>query len=180
VGANAKIIFRIDYDAYQRGHTQGDETCEQVGTGPVSVSVVREAARDAFIAAVVTQGVDIRSVTHLGRRPTALQATALQWRDPGCVVIGCNRTTRLETDHTVDWADTHVTQIDHLDRYCHHHHWLKTYQGWTLEPGTGKRHMHPPDNDNRPEDQVDDAELQARLENNIDQAKRRRRRGPPD
>jgi hypothetical protein len=36
---------------------------------------------DAFLAAVVTDGVDVRSVVHLGRNDTAHQRTALEVRD---------------------------------------------------------------------------------------------------
>jgi hypothetical protein len=143
-GSDAKVILRIDHTAYVRGHVEGDEICEIAGIGPVPVPVVRAAMDDAFLAAVVTKGVDVVNVAHLGRRATAHQRTALQWRDPECAVEGCHRSARLEIDHRHDWARTRHTTLRELDRMCDHHHDLKTRHGWRLAPGTGKRPMLPP------------------------------------
>jgi hypothetical protein len=143
-GADAKIIVRIDHAALMRGRVVDDEVCEIAGVGPVTVSVVRSWMSDAFVAAILTKGTDICSVVHLGRKFTALQQTALQWRDPECVVLGCNRTARLEKDHRDDWAHTHETTIQSADQYCHPHHLQKT-RGWHLEAGVGKRRLLPPD-----------------------------------
>ncbi len=149
-GADAKIIVRIDHAALLRGQAAEGETCEIAGIGPVPVSVVREWMSDAFLAAIVTKGEDICSVAHLGRRPTALQTTALQWRDPQCSVAGCSRTLRLEIDHRTGWAVTHTTEVDDLDRYCAPHHAQKTRDGWMLEAGTGKRRFLPPSHPDHP------------------------------
>jgi hypothetical protein len=143
-GADAKVIVRIDHTALARGHTEPGETCEIAGVGPVAVNVVADLMDDAFLAAVITKGVDVVNVAHLGRRVTAWQRTALQWRDPECTVEGCHQTARLEIDHRDDWARTKLTRLDALDRLCDHHHLLKTRYGWLLAPGTGKRPMHPP------------------------------------
>ena len=43
-----------------------------------------------------------------------------------------------------DWAATHQTPTDGIDRYCHPHD-LKTYHDWALVKGKGKRPMVPPD-----------------------------------
>lgn len=149
-GANAKVIARIDWPALVRGRTVDGEVCEIAGVGPVPVSVVRELCQDAFLAVVLTKGTDICSVTHLGRRHTALQVTALQWRDPECTRLGCANTVGLEYDHRDDWAHTHVTRVDQSDRLCHHDHKLKTEQGWMLENGSGKRRLLPPDHPDHP------------------------------
>jgi hypothetical protein len=154
-GADAKIILRLDYPAFVRGHTERGETCEIAGIGPVPVTVARELAQDAFIAAVITKGVDVATVAHLGRRPTALQRTALQWRDPECCVEGCHQTARLEIDHREDWARTKRTRLKSLDRLCDHHHDLKTRYGWRLDLGTGKRPTRPPPKAN-PESEGDE------------------------
>jgi hypothetical protein len=98
---------------------------------------------EAFLALVVTRGHDVINVTHLGRQFTEHQKTALEWRDPECVTLGCHNTVRLERDHRDDWARTHRTTISSADRLCHHHHQLKTL-GWRLEPGAGKRALLPP------------------------------------
>lgn len=149
-GANAKIIVRIDHAALLRGKVIEGESCEIAGIGPVPVSLVREWMQDAFLAAIVTKGVDICSVVHLGRRPKALQTTALQWRDPQCAVAGCTRTLRLEADHRTGWAVTHRTEVDDVDHLCNPHHAQKTRHGWMLEAGTGKRRFLPPHHPDHP------------------------------
>jgi len=141
-GSDAKVIVRVDHAALARGQAEPGELCEISGVGPVPVSAVdRLIDEGAFLAAVVTKGVDVLSVAHLGRQFTAHQRTALEFRDPECTVLGCNRTIGLERDHRTNWADTHVTRVDDADHLCQHHHDLKTYNGWALEPGSGKRRM---------------------------------------
>jgi hypothetical protein len=148
---NAKVIVRIDWPTLVRGWPEGGEVCEVAGIGPVPVSVVEAmlASGDAFLAAVVTRGVDVLNVAHLGRQVTDLQRTALQWRDPCCTVTECS-STFTEIDHRLDWADSKITLVGLLDRLCRHHHWLKTRHGWALVTGSGKRPMVPPDDPRHP------------------------------
>lgn len=108
------------------------------------------ASGDAFLAAVVTKGVDVVSVAHLGRRPTAHQQTGLEWRIPECTTLGCNATLRLENDHRAPWAATKVTLLSCLDPLCKRGHDRKTYKGWALVEGTGKRPMVPPHDPRHP------------------------------
>ena len=151
VGSDAKIIVRIDHAALLRGWVAEGETCEIAGFGPIPVSVVREWMRDAFIAAVLTDGEDVKKVVHLGRRFTAKQKTALQWRDPECCVEGCTNTLRLEYDHDTGWANTYTTTVDDGDRLCHLDHKRKT-SGWYLAAAdaNGKRRLIPPDHPDHP------------------------------
>ncbi len=141
----ASVIIRVDANALQRGHTKPGETCEIDGVGPIPVAAARAATSDAFLAVVATRGIDVRSVTHLGRTPTAHQRTALVVRDPECVVPGCHATSRLEIDHVTPWALTHRTRLDDLARLCHRHHFLKTYEGWRLTGRPGQWCWQPPD-----------------------------------
>ncbi len=135
-----------DWDALVRGWPSEGEMSEIAGVGPVPVSVVRAmlASGDAFLAAVVTKGVDVVNVAHLGRRPSAFQQSALDWLSPGCSAVGCNMTVRLENDHRVDWATSKITLLGLLDPLCKHHHHLKTHKGWAFVEGAGKRLMVPP------------------------------------
>lgn len=148
----AKVIVRIDFDSLIRGFPVGDEVCEITGIGPVPVSVVEAmlATGDAFLAAVVTRGVDVVGVAHLGRQATDHQVTALQWLDPECPAELCSQTRWLEIDHREDWARTRITLLDWLDRPCRHHHDLKTRHGWAFVDGVGKRPMVPPDDPRHP------------------------------
>jgi hypothetical protein len=150
--ASTKLLVRIDLPALLRGQPAGEETCEIAGYGPVAVSTVRDLidTDDPFLAAIVTKGKEVVGVTHLGRRPTAHQRSALEWLYPTCAAEGCNSLTFLEMDHRADWADTHCTVFDLLDRMCSHHHDLKTREGWALEVGQGKRAFVPPDDPRHP------------------------------
>jgi hypothetical protein len=140
----AQVIVRIDHAALVRGYRHADECCEIDGIGLVPVATVRAMTADAYLAAVVTDGTDIRSVVHLGRTPTALQRTALIARDPECVVPGCHVRHGLEIDHVEEWAATKITRIDSLARLCHYHHGQKTYEGWQLQGPPGRWQWHPP------------------------------------
>jgi hypothetical protein len=142
------IIVRVDHTALVRGYPVDGEVCEIAGFGPVSPQVVVDIMEtdDPFLKAVVTKGKDVAGVTHLGRRPNAYQQTALDWLFPTCAAEGCGtRAAFLETDHREDWARTHVTVVDLLDRLCKFHHNLKTHQGWRLAEGRGKRPFVPPE-----------------------------------
>jgi hypothetical protein len=115
----------------------------------VPVSVARELLGEAILKLVITRGVDVVNVTHLGRGPTAAQRAALLWITPTCSVQGCNRS-RVENDHREPWADTQHTRLDELDPLCEFHHDLKTRLGYALVPGTGKRAFVPPDDPRHP------------------------------
>jgi hypothetical protein len=121
-------------------------------SSPVAASAVRDLIHtaDPFLAAVVTRGQQVVGVAHLGRRPTAHQQTALEWLYPTCAVEGCSSLTWLENDHRVDWAKTHTTVLDLLDRLCSHHHDLKSLDGWGLVDGHGKRAFVPPEDPRHP------------------------------
>jgi len=148
----AKVIARVDLPALLRGYPTEGETAEIAGFGPVAVSAVRDLidTGDAFLAAVVTAGEAVVGVAHLGRRARAVQQTALEWLYPTCAVEGCTTTAWLEIDHRVDWADSHLTVFDLLDRLCSHHHDLKTLDGWALVAGRGKRAFVAPDDRRHP------------------------------
>lgn len=151
--ATTKVIVRIDHGALVRGRVTGGEVCEIAGVGPVAVSAVRDLLEsgDPFVAAVVTRGTDVASVVHLGRKPIALQRTALEWCSPTCAASGCTQVARLEIDHRVDWVRTKHTTLPELDPLCGHHHALKTRENWQLVDGTGKRRMVPPGDPAHPE-----------------------------
>jgi hypothetical protein len=154
---HAKVIVRADLGALDRGHVELGELCEIAGHGPIPVADVWDMIDGAaFIAAILTEGTDIVALRHLGRRPTVLQRTVLEWETAGtCAVQGCTNTTRVEIDHVTDWADTHVTDIDHLAGICIHCHRKKTHQGFTLGPRlpNGQRQLHPPGHRTPPDEQ---------------------------
>ncbi|MGI8795246.1 MAG: DUF222 domain-containing protein [Acidimicrobiia bacterium] len=147
-----KMLVRVDLEKLLGSASAGDEVCEIAGYGPVAVSAIHDLLEtgDPFLAAVVTRGKEIVGVAHLGRRPTAHQRSALEWLYPTCAAEGCNALTFLEVDHREDWAKTHRTVFDLLDRLCRHHHDLKTNDGWALIEGQGKRAFVAPDDTRHP------------------------------
>ncbi|MBA2327720.1 MAG: DUF222 domain-containing protein [Actinobacteria bacterium] len=148
----AKVLVRVDLERLLSGAAVGDEVCEIAGYGPVAVSAVQEMLEtgDPFLAAIVIKGKEVVGVAHLGRRPNAHQRSALEWLYPTCAAEGCNALTFLEFDHRDDWATTHRTVFDLLDRLCSHHHDLKTRDKWALVDGQGKRAFVAPDDPRHP------------------------------
>jgi len=147
------ILVRVDHDALLRGYAADGETCEVAGFGPVSPQVVTDmmGSDDPFLKCIVAKGKDIVGVAHLGRRPNAYQASALDWLFPTCAAEGCGvRAQFLQSDHRADWAQTHFTLFELLDRLCRYHHGLKTTQGWGLVAGKGKRAFVAPDDPRHP------------------------------
>ena len=148
---STKVLVRVDFETLFRGHPTAGEVCEIAGYGPVPVSVVTDllAQPDTFLAAVITKGQKVCGVAHLGRRPTAAQVSGLQWLYPTCAVEGCSAMAR-QWDHREDWSKTHRTPFDGIDGYCCHDHDKKTYEGWALVDGVGKRAFVPPDDPRHP------------------------------
>jgi hypothetical protein len=132
-------ILRVDLAALRRGELGTGEVCEIPGVGPVPLSRARELLGDVILKLVVTNGVDVQSVCHLGRHVSAFTETALQERDPTCVVPGCDADSFLERDH---WRETFAeggpTDLVNLCRICSRHHHLKHNKGFSLRGGPGK------------------------------------------
>ena len=67
---------------------------------------------DAIVKLVITTGVDVANVTHLGRGPTTAQKIRVAVDQPGlCSVQGCRRR-RIEYDHQKPRAQTKHTRLD--------------------------------------------------------------------
>jgi len=121
------------------------ELCEIAGVGPVPVSTVRSLLPEAFVKVLITDGVDIATVCHVGRSVPAHLRSAIEERDPVCVVPGCDVATGLEIDHwETDFALGGPTSMANLARLCHYHHAMKTYRGFELRGGPGKWEWEPP------------------------------------
>ena len=71
--------------------------------------------------------------------------SALEARDPICVIPGCDVRERLEIDHVVPFAEGGPSTLDNLVRACHFHHYLKTHHGWVLGGRPGAWTWDPPD-----------------------------------
>lgn len=143
-------LIRVDLTALLKGGVGDGELCEIAGVGPISVHAARELLGESILKLVITRGVDVVSVTHLGRGPTAAQQVALLWANPVCCVQGCNRVRRLEWDHRRPWAQVRETVLANLDGPCEFHHARKTRDRWELVQGMGRRAMVPPSDPRHP------------------------------
>ena len=72
------LVIVCDRRAWARGHAHEGEPCHIVGGGPIPVSVAKELGQDAFVKAVVHDGVAVDTVVHFGRRMKAELRTALE------------------------------------------------------------------------------------------------------
>jgi hypothetical protein len=144
-------LLRVDVSALQRGHVEGDETCEIAGVGPISVRQARTILPDAALRLIITNGVDVVNVTTLSHSPTQAMRYAMLWSNPCCVVEGCGNTI-LQFDHRtgVEFADTRHTKLGELDNECSYHHMLHTRHGWAMVEGQGTRPMVPPHDPRHP------------------------------
>ncbi len=66
-GSSAVVHLRVDAGALRRGYVEDGEVCEIPGVGPVPVSTARGLLPEAFLKVMVTDGVDVLSVCHVGR-----------------------------------------------------------------------------------------------------------------
>jgi hypothetical protein len=131
--SNVKVILVVDVEALRRGAVEPGETCEIRGVGPVPVATARELLGEAALAVVIKHGVDVRNVTHLKRRTTAHQRTALEFWGIRCEVKGCDSVEFVDVHHIFEWARTHRTRIDELEVRCKFHH-RQQHKGWKPTP----------------------------------------------
>jgi Domain of unknown function (DUF222) len=149
-GPGALVHVVVDHAALLRGSVEDGETCEIRGVGPVPAETARALASDAFLAALVCDGTDIKNVSHLGKNIPARLRSAVVTRDRACVVPGCDVAHHLEIDHIRPRKPTRPgdkrgpTQLDNLARLCSYHHFLKTYRGYRLTGPPGKWGWEPP------------------------------------
>jgi hypothetical protein len=142
-------LLQLPYELFMTGAVDGEEMCEIVGIGPVPVRVARDLLGESILKLVITKGVDVANVVHLGRGPTMAQRIALLWSKPKCANAACS-SMFVQIDHREPWAETHHTTLDELDPLCPHDHDLKTNHGWSLVAGKGRRAIVAPDDPRHP------------------------------
>jgi hypothetical protein len=136
--AHHRAIVIVDAAALRRGTTQGDELCEIDGVGPVSVEAATELIGEAGLQFVITDGIDVRTVTGSSRVIAQRINAALLVRDRSCVVPTCGKRLGLELDHCkVAFKDDGPAELSNLARLCPECHNLKTNGGWKLGGGPG-------------------------------------------
>jgi hypothetical protein len=129
---SADLVIVCDLNAYRRGHAHPGEPCHIVGGAPIPVSLARELGRDAFLKAVLHDGVKIDTIAHFGRKTTAALRTALSLGSPPrfegltCSEAGCDRRYHLEHDHIDPVANDGPTSFANIQPLCWPHHRIKT------------------------------------------------------
>lgn len=140
----AMVHVFVDYQALKRGHTDNGEMCEIAGVGPVPVATARALASDAYLKVLVSDGIDIKTVSHPGRTIRARIRTALVARGYVCARPGCGTRHHLQIDHLCPVDEGGPTELANLDWLCPHDHYLKTHKGYVLGGPPGGRTWHPP------------------------------------
>jgi hypothetical protein len=153
-GPQAMVHVLADHEVLASGRLERGQRCEIPGMGPIPASVAGALAADAVLKAVVTtKDGDIHQVVHLGRTIPARVRTALEVRDPVCVVPGCDVRKGLEIDHwRIPYAHDAPTRLDNLARLCGWHHYQKTHLGYRLSGGPGDWIWQTPDDLTGPEE----------------------------
>ena len=138
-GGGAKVdttvVIRVD-----ESRLRGDQGSCETTTGAVPVDVaIGEILAGAFVKVVLTDGVDVSKVAHVGRHIPAELRTAILERDGFCCVRpGCSSSHRLEIHHyKVDFAKGGATAYWNLGPLCSFDHDLVTYGGHRLAGGPG-------------------------------------------
>ena len=137
---SATIMVRVDHRAFATGSLAPDEVCEIVGFGPIPVSTAQRLADDAFLKAIVTDGVDVLSIAHLGRTIPAHLRSALDELFSECSIEGCHVNAHLEIDHNQPIEAGGLTELANLNKLCPYHHDEKHRRNLRLVgDGTQKR-----------------------------------------
>jgi hypothetical protein len=129
---HAELVLVCSLNAYRRGHAHAGEVSQIRGGGPIPVERLRELSEDAFIKAVLQDGVRIDTVKHFGRHIKAELRTALELGPPPafdgavCVEPQCGRRYGLEWDHVDPLAHRGPTSYENLQPRCWPHHRDKT------------------------------------------------------
>ncbi len=128
----ADLVVVCDLRAFRRGHAHRGEPVHLLGGGPIPVSLVRELAADAFLKAVLHDGMDLHTVKHFGRHIRAEVRTALELGRPPdfdgltCSDTNCDRRHHLEIDHKDPNANWGPNAYDNFQALCYPHHQAKT------------------------------------------------------
>lgn len=139
------LAIRVDAEALRLGYVEGEEVCEVAGVGPVPVATARRLLPDSFVKILVEDGVDVLNACHVGRLVPAHLQSAVEERDPVCVVPNCDAAHGLETHHYVeDYATSKITSLECVARVCGGHHDMMTYGGFKLIGGPGNWQLVPP------------------------------------
>ena len=126
----AELVIVCDLFAWRRGHTHPGEACHLIDGGPLPVDLAKELARDAFVDAVLHDGVNIHTVKRFGRYQPVELRTALDLgpvpQFTGRQCADCNSRWGLQYDHVDPVAHHGPTSYANIEARCWSCHQDKT------------------------------------------------------
>ena len=126
----ADLVIVCDIFAWRRGHAHPGEVCQVIGGGPIPVELARELGKDAFLKAVLHDGVAIHTLKHFGRHLRAELRSALDLGPvpafTGAQCADCGRRFGLEYDHINPVANNGETSLSNVRALCWQDHKAKT------------------------------------------------------
>jgi Domain of unknown function (DUF222) len=127
------VHVRVDHDALRRGHLEDGEISEIASSGaPVPIPVVSDLMTDAGIKVIFHHAEEISKIYHFTRTINATLRTALEDRDPCCVIPGCGANKFLQIDHAEELGQGGRTCLANTARLCTFHHHQKTVDGFVV------------------------------------------------
>jgi hypothetical protein len=128
--SRADLVIVCDILAWRRGHTHPGEVCQVIGGGPIPVELAHELGKDAFLKAVLHDGVAVHTVKHFGRHFPAELRTALDLGPvpafTGAECGECRSRFGLEYDHVNPVANKGETSLSNVRALCWDDHQAKT------------------------------------------------------
>jgi len=128
--SRADLVIVCDILAWRRGHTHPGEVCQVIGGGPIPVELAHELGKDAFLKAVLHDGVAIHTVKHFGRHFPAELRSALDLGPvpafTGAECGDCRSRFGLEYDHINPVANNGQTSLSNVRALCWDDHQAKT------------------------------------------------------
>jgi hypothetical protein len=126
----ADLVIVCDLSAWRRGHAHPGEVCQLIGGGPVPVELAHELGKDAFLKAVLHDGVAVHTIKHFGRHLPAELRTALDLGPvpafTGAQCGDCGSRFGLEYDHINPVANKGETSFSNVQALCWGDHQAKT------------------------------------------------------
>jgi hypothetical protein len=126
----AELVIVCDLFAWRRGQAHDGEVCHLIDGGPIPVSLAKDLAQDAFLDAVLHDGVSIHTVKRFGRYQPAELRTALDLGPvpafTGRQCADCGRRWGLQYDHVDPVANQGPTSYANIQARCYSCHQDKT------------------------------------------------------